>query len=235
MMTADSQTFPKRLRVLLYAVNGIGLGHLTRLLAIARQIKKAEPDTDLLFITSSDADNLLSKENIPYIHLPSKTVASQSETLTFRKMGRLYSALVNPVFDIFQPHILIVDTMVTGSFQDLLNGLRFGNCFKVFIHRSRKIESYDQNSIQAQRFYDLVIAPHYKNTEIIPMPVGFDIPLYWAGNIMLIEKPEAFTREKVRKEFNIAEHELLMLISLGGGGDASNFHTLQMVLTLVKS
>jgi UDP-N-acetylglucosamine--N-acetylmuramyl-(pentapeptide) pyrophosphoryl-undecaprenol N-acetylglucosamine transferase len=225
---------PKRLRVLLYAVNGLGLGHLTRLLAIAKNIILLNPDSDLLFISSSDGDNLLSKEGIPYIHLPSKMVASQSETLTSRKMGRLYSSIVNSIFDIYQPHILLVDTMVTGSFHDLLNILRFGNCLKVFVHRSRKIESYQQSAIQAQRFYDLVIAPHYQKTEIIPMPVGFDVPLYWAGNIMLINKEQAHPREKVREELSVSENQTLVFVSLGGGGDESNLQTLQSVLTLLR-
>lgn len=225
-----SPTFPKRLRVLFYAVNGVGLGHLTRLLAIARQLKKVNPDTDLFFITSSDADNLLSKEGIPYVHLPSKTVVSQSGTLTYRKLGRMYAALVNPIFDHFQPHILVVDTMVTGSFHDLLNVLRFGSCFKIFVHRARKMEAYDQGTVQAQRFYDLVIAPHYQHSEVIPMPVGFDVPLYWSGPLMLLDQTEAPDRESARQKLGIEPDKLLAFVSLGGGGDTSNTATFSMLL-----
>ncbi len=237
MMNTDTlyPTFPKRLKVLFYAVNGIGLGHLTRLLAIAKKLKINFPDSDLLFITSSDADNILSKEGIPYVHLPSKTVVGQSGTLTYRKMGRLYNALVNAVYDNFQPHILVVDTMVTGSFHDLLNILRFGNCFKVFVHRARKIEAYEQSVIQAQRFYNLVIAPHYKNAEIIPMPIGFDVPLFWAGPIMLTNKENAEERESLRKRLNVTNEENLVFISLGGGGDASNEQTLLSVFNVLSN
>ncbi|MES2731997.1 MAG: glycosyltransferase [Bacteroidota bacterium] len=225
-----SPTFPKRLRVLFYAVNGVGLGHLTRLLAIAQQLKKVNPDTDLFFITSSDADNLLSKEGIPYVHLPSKTVVSQSGTLTYRKLGRMYAALVNPIFDHFQPHVLVVDTMVTGSFHDLLNVLRFGSCFKLFIHRARKMEAYDQGTVQAQRFYDLVIAPHYQHSEVIPMPVGFEVPLYWSGPLMLLDHTEAPNRAWVRQKLNIGQEDLLAFVSLGGGGDTSNTTTFGILL-----
>ena len=229
------QTFPKRLKILFYAVNGIGLGHLTRLLAMAKKIKANHPESDLLFITTSDADNILSKEDIPYVHLPSKTVVGQSGTLTYRKMGRLYNSLVNAVYDNFQPHVLIVDTMVTGSFHDLLNILRFGNSFKIFIHRVRKAEAYEQSMVQAQRFYDLVIAPHFKNSEVIPMPLGFSIPLYWSGPIMLVDKENAESREEIRNRYNIGENQLLLFISLGGGGDVSNRQTLMSIFNVLAA
>jgi UDP-N-acetylglucosamine--N-acetylmuramyl-(pentapeptide) pyrophosphoryl-undecaprenol N-acetylglucosamine transferase len=229
-----SATTLKRLRVLFYAVNGVGLGHLTRLLAIARQLRKLYLDTELLFLTSSDADNLLSQDGIPYVHLPSKTVVGQSGSLTYRQLGRMYSAVVNSVFDTFRPNLLLVDTMVTGSFQDLLNVLRYGNTFNVFIHRVRKMEAYDTGMVQAQRFYDLVVAPHYQHAEIIPMPAGFEVPLFWSGPIMLLEKSQALDRQQVRGFFGLKENEKLVFVSLGGGGDASNRQTFGTLFSVLK-
>ncbi|SFC26337.1 Predicted glycosyl transferase [Flexibacter flexilis DSM 6793] len=232
--TTITEITPKRrIRAVFYAVNGLGLGHLTRLIALCRAMQAQNPLLDALFITTSEADNLLNKYGIPYVHLPSKNLASQSGSLTYRRLARLYSAVVNPVFDVFQPNILVVDTMVTGSMQDLLNVLRFGNFFKVYVHRARKLEAYEDYTIQAQRFYDLVLTPHYRDTEVIPMPAGFNVPLYWSGPLMLTHRHEAHTRQIVRTRFGIQEHEKLVLISLGGGGDDTNPQTLDFLLRML--
>ncbi|GAB4328474.1 MAG: hypothetical protein OHK0038_02300 [Flammeovirgaceae bacterium] len=234
--TNSLSSFPKNLRVMFYAINGLGLGHLTRLMAICQALRKILPSTEPLFITTSDGDNILSKYRIPYVHLPSKTVAAQTETLTNRRLARLYNAIINPIYDSFQPHLLVVDTMTTGALHDLLNILRFGNCCKVFIHRAKKIEAYEQSDIQAQRFYDLVIAPHYLNTELIPMPIGFEIPLFWSGTILLtdLQNNPLMDRALVRKKFNISDDELLVLLSLGGGGDNTNAETLKKIIGVLK-
>jgi predicted glycosyltransferase len=228
--------FPKNLRVLFYAINGLGLGHLTRLVAICQALKRILPSIEPLFVTTSDGDNILSKYNIPYVHLPSKTVAAQTETLTTRRLARLYNAILNPLYDSFQPHLLVVDTMTTGALHDLLNILRFGNCCKVFIHRAKKAEVYEQADIQAQRFYDLVIAPHYFNTELIPMPIGFEIPLFWSGTIMLtdVQNNPPLERSLVRKRFNVQDNEVFVLLSLGGGGDNSNPETIKKIMDTLK-
>src|SRR5690349_10863784 len=43
-------------RILFYAVNGLGLGHVTRLLAIARAVRELEPNAEIVFFTSSEAE-----------------------------------------------------------------------------------------------------------------------------------------------------------------------------------
>lgn len=232
--TTTTATTLRRVRVLFYAVNGLGLGHITRLTALCRAMQAQNPAIDPLFITTSEADNLLNKYDIPYIHLPSKSIASKSGSLSYRRLARMYAGVVNPVYDIFQPNIVVVDTMVTGALQDLVSILRFGNCFKVYVHRARKTDAYEDYMVQAQRFYDLVLAPHYRDSELIPMPLGHDVPLYWSGPLMLVEGHEARERDAVRKKLGVQNNELLVLISLGGGGDETNPETLKNLIELLR-
>lgn len=223
-----------RLKVLFYAVNGLGLGHLTRMMALwqgflHQQKYLIEP----FFLTTSHASNLLCRYKIPYVQFPSKTAVSQNPTWGYRAIGRLYQALVNDVYDQFRPHILIVDTLVLGSHFDLANLLRFGNAYKVYVHRARKQDAYDAGTIQAQRFYDLIIAPHYRGSEIIPLPVEHDIPLYWSGPLFFAGNP--VSRPDVRNYLNARPDENIVLITLGGGGDTSNQELFQEILRLITA
>ena len=66
-----------RVRLLFYAINGTGLGHLTRLLAVARSCRELldalEQEADIRFLTSSEASEVV--WDFPVYKLPSKTVA----------------------------------------------------------------------------------------------------------------------------------------------------------------
>ena len=42
-------------RFLFCCVNGTGLGHITRTLAVARQVRKLAPDAEILVLTSSES------------------------------------------------------------------------------------------------------------------------------------------------------------------------------------
>ena len=65
------------LRIVCYAINGAGVGHLTRLVAIARWLRRyttalGEP-AEIWFLTSSEATKLLFDEGFAAFKLPSKT------------------------------------------------------------------------------------------------------------------------------------------------------------------
>jgi predicted glycosyltransferase len=214
-------------------MNGLGLGHLTRLLAIAIQLKRINPNCEILFVTTSEADNVLNRFGIPYVHLPSKKLAGTG-TIGAKKLARIYNALINPLLDNWQPHIFITDTQVTGSLNDTLHYLRYSNSYKVFIHRSRKPESYTQAQIQSQRFYHLIVAPHYPHQFLVPEPFGFEVPVFWSGPVLLKSKEESPMRDAVRRELKVQPNEVLIFLSLGGGGDDSDPEIFEKVLPVLN-
>ena len=67
-----------RLRVVSYAINGRGLGHLTRQLAILRQLRRAcavlDVQSECWVVTSSEGDTLARREGIPSLKMPSKAM-----------------------------------------------------------------------------------------------------------------------------------------------------------------
>jgi predicted glycosyltransferase len=96
-------------RFLFYAVNGLGLGHVTRLLSIARALKRLSPEAEVLFLTSSEADHVIYREGFAAVKLPSKTIR---ERCGLRKGS--YLKLVQTVtwntLAAFDPDVLVVDT-----------------------------------------------------------------------------------------------------------------------------
>jgi hypothetical protein len=71
----------RSLRVVCYAVNGSGAGHLMRLVAVCRWLRRyarhARARAEIYFLTSSEADGLLFHERFASFKLPSKTVVGE--------------------------------------------------------------------------------------------------------------------------------------------------------------
>ncbi|MEA3387016.1 MAG: glycosyltransferase [Patescibacteria group bacterium] len=202
--------------VLFYAVNGLGLGHLTRLLSIARQMQKIDDTIQPLFLTTSEACHVLYAHKIPYFKLPSKTYLKENTDLKRKDLAMMYNLTVMNLVNTYNPVAIVVDTFPVGSLDDLLGVLSMKTSMKkIFIHREQKDMS--KQKIGLQNFYNLIITPHLENTTKIPVPNGKK--LVWAGNIMVRENDEVFTKEEVLKKFNLPTDKKIVLLSLGGGGD----------------
>lgn len=204
------------MKILFYAVNGLGLGHVTRLLAIAREIRSAEPDTEILFITSSEADSVIYKEGFPAVKLPSKNIARESG-LRARVHSRLLQQTAWSVVSAFNPTVMVVDTFPLGFCYELDPVLSWKSSKFVFIYRQRKEEKTRDKRFQAaMQRYDLVIVPHEKDDFGVAPARG--VRSMFAGKIIIRDKKSLPAREQVIAEHRLPPAEKYALISLGGGG-----------------
>src|SRR5579862_9808654 len=158
-------------RILFYAVNGLGLGHVTRLLAIARAVRKERPESQILFLTTSEADAVIAKEGFAAVKLPSKTVVSISriQPAVFTKLA--HTVVLNTVAA-FNPALMIADTYPAGVVQELLPTLSWA-MRRVFIFRAQQEERANEPFFQtALARYDLCLIPHPEGSEKVPVPEG---------------------------------------------------------------
>jgi len=110
-------------RIVCYAINGSGLGHLTRLIAVSRWMRRIATLLDgrppeILFLTSSDASDVLSRESFAAFKIPSRTAAAKAE-LNKLEYRRLVKHFVWNTLGVFSPDLLVVDTFPSGSFDEL--------------------------------------------------------------------------------------------------------------------
>ena len=217
--------------VLFYTVNGLGLGHLTRCLAISRQLKKQDSSLVPLFFTASEGSDLLYQEGFAYYKVPSKTIARDSKLLK-RDLAISYSEILTSIVNTYRPVALVVDTFPLGSMNDLLSVLALPLKWKkFFIHREQM--NMDKNKIETQNFYDYIIAPHSKGSAKIPVPVNKREDLFWSNEILIREKTELQSREEIRRKLDVKEDENLFLINLGGGGDATTTENYRQIFDLI--
>ncbi len=203
-------------RILFYAVNGLGLGHVTRLLAIARKVRQLEPYAEIVFLTSSEAEDVIYKEGFAAFKVPSKSIrmSAQIRPATY---ARMVQTVTLNLISSFHPHLLIVDTFPAGTIQELLPVLRWDSR-KVFVFREQRAESAKsllmQNSLQ---LYDLAIIPHHEGEAYVPLPEGLD--RVWTGPITIRTRDEAINRENARQALGLPTEGNIVYLTFGGGGD----------------
>jgi predicted glycosyltransferase len=224
------------LRIVNYAVNGSGAGHLTRLCAINRWLRRYTQVLDLraeiYFLTTSEADSLLFAERFASFKLPSKTIVGDTgiDKTTYLALAKQW---VWHSLGLLRPDLFLVDTFPRGSFGELLSALDLCR-YKAFVHRSVKEEFLSRPDFAAMLpLYDLILVPEYEEESLGTLKGLRRGQLQYVGPVMIRERAECWPRERVRAHFAVPEGKLLVYVSAGGGGDrnaSTHLHTVCEVL-----
>jgi len=219
------------MRALFYAVNGLGLGHVTRLLGIARALRRAEPDVEVLFLTSSEADGVLHRERFAAVKLPSKTIREEVGLQKARYLKLAQTVTWNTIAA-FDPDVLVVDTYPMGSFEELIPALRWRQK-NVFVFREQRPNAPGMPLLQATLpLYDAVIVPHPALEAVGPVPEPSKLRA--VGPILVRERDELRARDEARRSLGLSLSETLVYASFGGGGEPESFEALRAAAEAVK-
>jgi UDP:flavonoid glycosyltransferase YjiC (YdhE family) len=213
------------MRVAFYAVNGLGLGHVTRLVSIARALRRLHPQVEVLFLTSSEADHVIFREGFAAVKLPSKSLREQVGLQKARYLKLVQTVTWNTLAA-FEPDVLVVDTLPAGSFEELVPVLRWRQK-NVFVFREQKPEAAGAALLQATLpLYDLVLVPHADARVVGPVPEPEKLTA--VGPILIREPGELPTREAARRSLGLPADGTLIYASFGGGGDPDGAAALQV-------
>ena len=224
-------------RIVCYAVNGSGLGHLTRLIAVGRWLRRyvaviEDRPPEVLFLTSSEASEVLARAGFASFKIPSKTIARQAEIdmVEYRRLARQF---VWQVLGVFNPDLFVVDTFPSGSFDELFQVLD-APFKKGFIFRNVKPE-YGARPIfkSALGLYDTVVVPHGDRASF-SKKLAPDIEPTFSGEVIQFERQELPTRDDARNELSIAPDQHLVYLSAGGGGDPDAEATLASLVEALR-
>jgi UDP-N-acetylglucosamine--N-acetylmuramyl-(pentapeptide) pyrophosphoryl-undecaprenol N-acetylglucosamine transferase len=201
----------KKVRIVSYAINGRGVGHLVRQLAILRWVRRYGAllgvPIEAWVLTTSEADTLARREGVPSFKMPSKAMLRDSgiEPTRWLAVGRQW--VMNAVAGL-APDVLVVDTFPGGSFGELLPVLETVPT-RVLVARAVKDEVAGDDAYRA-------LLPLYQKT-IVPDARG-------VGPILLREREELMSREAAREALGIVGsaaggRDRAVYVTLGGGGD----------------
>ena len=198
----------KTLRIVSYAINGRGMGHLVRQLSILRWVRRVTDvlgvQTECWVLTSSEADTLARREGICAFKMPSKAMMRDAELEPSRFMS-VSRALTLNIISGLAPSLLIVDTFPGGSFGELIAAL------EMVPHRAlvaRKVREEIESNVAYRSLlplYECIIEPDDRET----------------GPIMIREREELLGRGQAREQLGVEGDKQVVYLTLGGGGDVA--------------
>ena len=215
------------------------MGHVTRLLTIARWLRRYgtlldERPPEVIFLTSSDASDMLADAGFAAFKIPSKTVAQKTE-LDKPEYKRLAKHFVWNTLGVFAPDLLVVDTFPSGSFDELFQ-LMDGPFKKSFICRKVKPEFAQRPTFRsALRLYDAIVAPHAESRRFdLPLPQETLARIAFSGEVVQYDQRDFLERAQGRQELGVASGGRLVYVSAGGGGDPGAEESLRQIVAAVR-
>jgi UDP-N-acetylglucosamine--N-acetylmuramyl-(pentapeptide) pyrophosphoryl-undecaprenol N-acetylglucosamine transferase len=211
------------LRVVCYAVNGTGVGHITRLLAIARWMRRyaaaLDQKLEIWFLTSSEAEGLAFAEGFAAFKIPSKTIVAEVgiDRTAYVALAKQW---IWHTLGLLRPDLLIVDTFPRGSFGELLGALDL--CRRsAFVYRPVRQEVAERPDFQAMLpLYDLLLVPEKDAPVVVPAKVHDR--LVHVGPVLSRERWELLPRAVAREGLGLPSDgppKKCVFVSAGGGGD----------------
>lgn len=209
---------PRSLAIVNYAVNGSGVGHVQRLCAINRWLRRycafCGVRSQHWFLTTSEADTWLFGEGFAAFKLPSKSIVepagiAKPEYLAMAKQW-IWTALAT-----LRPALLVVDTFPGGCFDELAPALELCTR-KVLVLRPVRSEIGQHPAfLTLARCYDRVVVPEDQDAVAPPLAE----PPSRVAPIMLDEPFERLPRAEARSRLGVDGERYCLLVSGGGGGD----------------
>lgn len=212
-------------KILFHCVNGTGLGHITRTLAVIRQVKRLAPDSEILVLTSSEHAGLLWQEGIASVKVPSFEVLQADQRIP---VVQLSHAIVAQTVAIFRPDAIVTESQPTGMFSEFFSSL-LSVRKRIFIFG--RFPNYLSNSYYrlGLQVFGRVIMPYHEHEKEL-VGVDFGDRAVWVGDMFARSADELLPRDEARRRLKLPAERLVCYVGLGGGGNPQNNVLLNWVL-----
>ena len=229
------------IRLMIYAQDGLGLGHMRRTTSIAAELIKLQPDAVVLTVEDSPLGNFFrTSPNHDYVKLPSIKKVRPGDwravnlPLRFEDVRVLREQLIRSVALNFRPDILLVDHMPHGAMGELrpalealrrivpearlVLGLRDIIDAPEVVRRRWQVEGAYETM---QRFYDLVLV--YGSRDVFDLADQYRLPdgvarkVRYCGYLCTPALPRY--PERIRAQYaNGAKAGTKLVVAMAGGG-----------------
>ena len=197
--------------IVLFPTNGVGFGHFTRLYAVARAIRKLNPQTEVIFFTPMPTLHILYSDNFPTYHLAGRYKHSE---MSARQWNSIVEEMLTIVFETHKPKTFVFDGAY--PYRGMLNAINAQEGMaKWWMRRGtfKKNKSIPAGSLDS---FDYTISPQdiekYESSEIDSPSSSKNVP-----PITLIEEDEMFSKHETRSLLSVPQDCKLVYVQLGAG------------------
>ena len=196
--------------IMMFPTNGVGFGHFTRLLALARRYKKYNPDINIIFFTTMPTLHLLMPDGFPAHHVSGR---KKFKNMASDSWNSLIEEELILALDFHNPGMFIFD----GAFpyRGMLRAIKSRKMQKTWVRRGtfRKGSSIPVDSIE---YFDLIIRPE----DSVPLSIdeiNHGIEVISCPPIVMLDEEEMYSREVARRRLMLPLDVQVVYVQLGAG------------------
>ena len=197
--------------VVMFPTNGVGFGHFTRLLAVAKRMKKLNPELEIIFFTTMPTLHLLKPYGIPAHHISGP---KYFKGMSSEEWNALLEEELSVCFETHRPSMFLFD----GAFpyRGMLRAIQGRNSIqKMWMRRGtfRKGSSIPVDSIE---HFDAVIHPE-DSVDTVVEDVEHNIEVMTCPPIVMLDSEELLSKEKARSRLGLPQDAIVVYVQLGAG------------------
>ena len=204
-------TLSERNCVVIFPTNGVGFGHFTRMLALAKHMKNEDPALEIIFFTTMPTLHLLKPYGIPAHYISGSPYFDEMSTIEWNGLLEEELAIC---FEAHRPKQFIFD----GAFpyRGMLRAINARpHLDSIWMRRGtfRRGKSIPVDSIS---HFDLIIHPE-DSIAMQSSEVEHKVPSITCPPITLIEPSEQMSRSQARRRLELPQDAIVVYVQIGAG------------------
>jgi len=202
---------PKRC-IVFFPTNGVGLGHFTRLFAVAKRVREQDPDVEIVFVTTMAALHLLESEGIPSYHLPG---AYMFNDMSSAEWNAITEELLATVFEIHRPSVFVFD----GAFpyRGMLNAIKNREGLtNVWLRRGAFKKGGTKIPVDSIEHFHHLLRPG-DSVETTVEEIDFNTPVTHLKPILFAKPEDLLSRKDARLRLGLPTDAIAVYLQLGAG------------------
>jgi len=202
-----------RQSIVLFPTNGVGFGHFTRMLALARRVRKLNPKIEIIFFTTMPTLHLLKREGFAAYHIPGRKKFQNMDASTW---NMLTEEMLANVFAIHQPSVFVFDGAY--PYRGMLNAIQDQTKIKkVWMRRGTFRKGATQVPIDSINHFDFIIHPKDSVDESHDDEMDFEPSIVRSDPIIFLDESELRPRNDLRDRLGIPQDAIVVYLQLGAG------------------
>ncbi|MBK00778.1 MAG: hypothetical protein CMB48_07540, partial [Euryarchaeota archaeon] len=195
--------------IVVFPTNGVGFGHFTRILAIAKRIKKIDKDMEIIFFTTMPTLHILKEQGkfVAY-HIPGR---KKFENMDAKTWNTLTEEFMENIFAIHKPNYFIYD----GAFpyRGMLNSIsNHKEMTKFWLRRGTLKKNIAKTPNEGVNLFDYIIRPKDSVELDFSSEEEYNPDLITCNPILLLEKDELMNRKDACARLGVPENAVIVYV-----------------------
>jgi hypothetical protein len=198
--------------VVMFPTNGVGFGHFTRMLALAKQMKKADTTLEIIFFTTMPTLHLLKPFGIAAHHISGPNYFDDLEATEWNS---LLEEELTICLETHRPKMFIFD----GAFpyRGMLRSIKNHQMHKVWVRRGMFRKDATNIPVDSIEHFDTLVRPGDSSPADSTDEQNISIKQFHCNPILFASKDELYPREHLREQLGIPDNAIVAYVQLGAG------------------